>query len=151
MRKERGFTLIELLIVLAILAILIGIVALSVGNLRRTAMERGMQSERETVETALNAYVTLASPLVQVPDVITLTQVTPELDVGSATDIGTYLKRTTKYYYTWSDIGTAGQTVVVWEDTAPAICCDMTGCADVTGTGPFTCTIGINTYNAVAP
>ncbi|MGM0401432.1 MAG: type IV pilin protein, partial [Chloroflexota bacterium] len=33
MRQERGFTLIELLIVLAILGILVGIVAMSVGGL----------------------------------------------------------------------------------------------------------------------
>jgi len=145
MRKERGFTLIELLIVLAILAILIGIVALSVGNLRRTAMERGMQSERETVETALNAYVTLASPLINVDDQGELTKVTTTQAWGQ------YLKRDTKYYYTWSGVGTAGQQVIVWDQNGPGtkICCDMTGCADVTVDGnnkEVSCTIEGNTY-----
>jgi len=146
MRKERGFTLIELLIVLAILAILIGIVALSVGNLRRTAMERGMQSERETVETALNAYVTLASPLVNVPNQITLTKVT------TAQAWGQYLKRDTKYYYTWTGVGTAGQKVIVWDATSPAICCDMTACGDVTvASSVGTCVVGSVTYTGTVP
>ena len=127
MRKERGFTLIELLIVLAILAILIGIVALSVGNIRRTATERGMQSEREVVEIAINAYVTLADPLAMPTDNITPTRVT------TADDWGQYLKRDSKYFYTWEDIGTPTQSIVVWnDDDAPTICCDLKGCYDDT-------------------
>ncbi len=132
MRKERGFTLIELLIVLAILAILIGIVALSVGNLRMVAMKRGMQSERETVETALNAYVTLQQPLINLADNTTEPKQINPNDAAFA-EVGQYLKRATKYYYTWSDVGYPGQSVVVWNDgNEPTVCCTVDGCGEDT-------------------
>lgn len=134
MRKERGFTLIELLIVLAILAILIGIVALSVGGLRETALKRSMQSERETVETGLNAFVTLATPLVNVPD-----QDSPPVQIaptdvftdtlGNPLTIGEYLRKQTRFFYTWSDVGTPDQSVVVWSTN------------DISATNLITCTV----------
>src|SRR4030042_1017026 len=58
MRREQGFTLIELLIVLAILGILAGIVAMSVGDLTNVATTRGMETEREVVQIAIDAYNT---------------------------------------------------------------------------------------------
>lgn len=125
MRKERGFTLIELLIVLAILAILIGIVALSMGNLRQVTTKRAMQSERETVETALNAYATLQDPTLPVNDQTEPTQIL------ATDDWGVYLKRDTKYYYTWVDVAEPTQNVTVWNDaTEPTICCTVDGCAE---------------------
>lgn len=136
MRKERGFTLIELLIVLAILAILIGIVALSIGGLRETALKRAMQSEREVVDTGLNAFVTLATPLVTVPDQTTPVQIAPS-DVftdtlGNPLQIGEYLRRQTRFYYTWSDVGTPAQSVIVWSAASVTatnvISCDLNAC-----------------------
>jgi len=132
MRKERGFTLIELLIVLAILAILIGVVALSVGGLRETALQRAMQSEREVVETGINAHVTLASPLVTVSDNITPTLIAPTDTVGE------YLQKTTRFYYTWVDVGVPTQQVIVWNDADAdaTICCTVSGCFVESATVP---------------
>ena len=56
--RKRGFTLIELLIVLAILGILVGVVAMSVGGLNDTAVKRGLQSEWTVVQTSMDAYNT---------------------------------------------------------------------------------------------
>jgi prepilin-type N-terminal cleavage/methylation domain-containing protein len=126
MRKERGFTLIELLIVLAILAILIGIVSLSIGGLRETALKRAMQSEREVVETGINAYITLATPLTTVGD-------ENEARAILATEtIGEYLRKTTRYSYTWENAGEPTQKVVVW-----SLAWDATGFCTATDTlGP---------------
>ena len=49
MRKEHGFTLIELLIVLAILGILVGVVAMSVGGLNVNAKNRSMAGDGAAV------------------------------------------------------------------------------------------------------
>lgn len=128
MRKERGFTLIELLIVLAILAILIGIVAMSIGGLRQTAIKRGMQSEREVVETAINAWITLDDPD---PTALADESLAPA-PVTTADAWGGYLKKDSKYYYTWVGLGTADkQNVIVWDDDdAPTVCCTASACFD---------------------
>lgn len=134
MRKERGFTLIELLIVLAILAILIGIVALSVGGLRETALMRSLQSEREVVETGLNAFVTLATPLVTVNDNGDPAKLTPGTDPEAE-----YLGKATRFWYAWENVGQPTQKVVVWSVAYADVCdaavigddviaCDETAC-----------------------
>ena len=74
MRKEQGFTLIELLIVLAILGILIGIVAMSVGDMLETAERRSLMSEIGTVQTAIDSWNTL--DLVEDPTAIIAAQAT---------------------------------------------------------------------------
>lgn len=136
MRKEQGFTLIELLIVLAILAILIGIVALSIGGLRETALKRSMQAEREVVETGLNAYLTLATPLATVPDqYVGAVQISP--GVGT---IGEYLRKTTRFYYTYINVGKPNQEIIAWDkaDDDATICCTVEDCyvEDATATPP---------------
>ena len=100
-RNNKGFTLIELLIVLAILGILVGIVAMSVGGLVGTARTTGLDAEKEIVQTAIDTYNTQdvavdpgSNPALSAQS--TWIQCTP-----STTGFGQYLKRTTKYYYKW--------------------------------------------------
>ncbi len=138
MNKQRGFTLIELLIVLAILAILIGIVAMSIGNIRQTAQQRGLQSERQVVETAIDSYVTLQENLPTVPDVTVGVVITATEDTG----FGQYLRRDTKYYYMWSGVGTINQTITatVAEPITGTMCCVADGCGTLAG-NLTTCTL----------
>ena len=57
-RGQGGFTLIELLVVVAILAVLSGAVIIGVGALRGNAQEQTCKVDRETLETAAEAYRT---------------------------------------------------------------------------------------------
>lgn len=97
MRNEHGFTLIELLIVLGILAILVGVVAMSVDNINATAEANAQASERAIVQTAVDAYVSLQG--------VAATSV--DLDcarMGSGTPmIGGYLAEDTQYAWTVAD------------------------------------------------
>jgi prepilin-type N-terminal cleavage/methylation domain-containing protein len=102
-RNEKGFTLIELLIVLAILGILVGIVAMSVGTLTDTAKTTGLDAEKDIVETAIDTYNTQD---VAVQSSAAIGAQSSWVQVGpSTTAFGTYLKRTTKYYYQWEAEG----------------------------------------------
>lgn len=57
MRGQGGFTLIELLVVVAILAVLGGAVIIGVGGLRGSATDVTCKTDKETVETAAEAYL----------------------------------------------------------------------------------------------
>jgi prepilin-type N-terminal cleavage/methylation domain-containing protein len=114
MRKS-GFTLIELLIVLAILGILVGIVAMNVGNLITTALKRGLQSEYGVVQTAMDAYTTqdvTAGTSLAITESSTYGQI-----ASGGTSFGQYLERTTKYFYVWGD---NGEDLVVRDKEADA-------------------------------
>jgi len=107
-RNNKGFTLIELLIVLAILGILVGIVAMSVGGLVGTARTTGKNSEKEIVQTAIDTYNTQD---VAVDGSAEIAARTSPATVTSTTDLdeewfGKYLKRDTHYLYVWSAGGT---------------------------------------------
>ena len=116
MKNERGFTLIELLIVVAILGILVGIVAMSVGDLTTTAKKRGMASEHSTVLTSIDTYLTQD---------ITVDGGTIAASTGSgeqpapndSNGFTKYLKRATKYYFTWTDLATDPYTLTVTDTT----------------------------------
>jgi len=56
MRGQGGFTLIELLIVIAILGILAGVVVYAVGGSTDKAKKSSCTTERDTIDTALEAY-----------------------------------------------------------------------------------------------
>ncbi len=56
MRGQGGFTLIELLIVIAILGILAGVVVYAVGGSTESAKKNACTTERDTIDTALEAY-----------------------------------------------------------------------------------------------
>lgn len=111
MRKEQGFTLIELLIVLAILGILVGVVAMSVGNLTAAAERRAVTSEHQIVLTAIDTYNTQdvaaegADPIRERAragaDVVVALPELPDPYPGDA-PFGQYLRRDTKYAYAWA-------------------------------------------------
>ncbi len=107
MRKEHGFTLIELLIVLAILGILVGIVAMSVGDINDTAKARGMASELEIVQTAIDTYNTQDVTVDNATAIVarTTAAVIASGDATVDAPFVKYLKRDTKYTYTWGADG----------------------------------------------
>ena len=55
-KKDEGFTLIELLIVIVILGILATVVVFAVSGIRDKGDTSACQTERRTLETAIEAY-----------------------------------------------------------------------------------------------
>lgn len=55
-RGQGGFTLIELLVVVAILAVLAGAAIIGIGAMRTNAQKTACKSDKDTVETAAEAY-----------------------------------------------------------------------------------------------
>jgi len=103
--NERGFTLIELLIVLAIMGILVGITALSLGGLVGSAETTTMNAEKDQVQTAIDVYNT-QKVLGDSCCVPTIAAEATAAKVTSATGtFAQFLGRDTRYYYTWSDEG----------------------------------------------
>jgi len=56
MTGQGGFTLIELLVVIAILAVLAGAAIIGIGAMRTNAQKTACKSDKDTVETAAEAY-----------------------------------------------------------------------------------------------
>ena len=56
MTGQGGFTLIELLVVIAILAVLAGAAIVGIGAMRDNAEKTACKSEKDTIETGLEAY-----------------------------------------------------------------------------------------------
>lgn len=106
MRKEHGFTLIELLIVLAILGILVGIVAMSVGDLTDTAKSTGMEAELDTVQTAIDTFNTQDVIVNNTPPIPTREVAARIWITDTDAPFSKYLKAQgeayTKYVYTWT-------------------------------------------------
>jgi len=101
MDNERGFTLIELLIVLAIMGMLVGITALSLGDLICTTETTTMSAEEGQVQTAIDVYNTQNA----LGDSCCLTSIALQ-DVAAkvtpaALTFGQFVRRDTKYFYTW--------------------------------------------------
>lgn len=113
MRRQEGFTLIELLIVLAILGILVGIVAMSVGDLTDTAQTRGMASEKEVVQASIDTYNTQDVTVLGTADIVTRSTASQIL-ITDTTNVpfAKYLRRDSKYSFTW-DAG--GENLAVTE------------------------------------
>jgi len=126
MDNERGFTLIELLIVLAIMGILVGITALSLGDIIDTTETTTMNAETQQVQTAIDVYNTqnalgadccgddidpYSDPDPYPADPPTVANPAVQVDTTAGT-FGQFLRRTTKYYYTW-DAG--GEDLEVFE------------------------------------
>lgn len=55
-RGQGGFTLIELLVVIAILAVLAGAAIIGIGAMRTNAQKTACKSDKDTVETAAEAF-----------------------------------------------------------------------------------------------
>jgi len=101
MRKEHGFTLIELLIVLAILGILVGVVAMSVGGLTDSAVQASKDAEAQTVQSAIDSYNTQDVAVNGATAIDARAAAAPIVDGDGDAPFSKYLKRTTEYSYTW--------------------------------------------------
>lgn len=101
MRKEHGFTLIELLIVLAILGILVGVVAMSVGGLTDSANARAETAELQTVQTAIDTYNTQDVAVDGAAAIAARNTAAVITSSDADAPFAKYLKRDTKYSYTW--------------------------------------------------
>jgi len=111
MDNERGFTLIELLIVLAIMGMLVGITALKLGGLIDSTETTTMSAEEGQVQTAIDVYNTQRALgdsccVPAIGEQLLSDKVTPAVNT-----FGWFLRRATKYYYTW-DAG--GANLQAW-------------------------------------
>lgn len=105
MENERGFTLIELLVVLAILATLFGITALALSGITSDAEEGLAETELDTVNTAMDVCDVMSG--------CTIVQDTCQL-VGPATSgFGTYLRRSSTFFYAWNADGVITQSTEI--------------------------------------
>jgi len=105
MRKEHGFTLIELLIVLAILGILVGVVAMSVGGLTDSATKRAKDAELQVVQTAIDTYNTQDVAVDGDPAIVARGTAAQIKSTDTDAPFNVYLKRDTKYLYSWAADG----------------------------------------------
>jgi prepilin-type N-terminal cleavage/methylation domain-containing protein len=98
MKTQGGFTLIELLIVIAILAVLFGITALALNGIGANAGQVTQDAEKDIVQSAFDIYMTTHVNVTANPG--------PAVQVGSFTpEFGVYLRRSSKYGYTWDANG----------------------------------------------
>jgi type IV pilus assembly protein PilA len=104
MQKQDGFTLIELLIVIAIMAILVGIVALSLGGITDRATSASASAELDIVQTAIDTYNT-QDVAIDGGTAIPAQDTAAQIEAGDGTEspyFDKYLRRDTKYTYTWA-------------------------------------------------
>ena len=110
MRAQRGFTLIELLVVLMVIGVLVALVALNIDPILGIVTGRGQASELETVQKAISSYNTQdvtvdgAEPI---PGRFSAAPITPG---DEDAPFSKYLRRATRYSYTW-DAGGDGLTL----------------------------------------
>jgi prepilin-type N-terminal cleavage/methylation domain-containing protein len=100
MKTQGGFTLIELLVVIAILAVLFGVTALALNGVGSNAAAVTKSAENDVVQTAIDVYMAQHA---------SVTAGTNTLVGPNTTGFGVYLRRTSKYSYTWDTNGVLTQ------------------------------------------
>lgn len=108
MNDERGFTLVELLVTISILAVLFGIVTLTLTGVGTTAENTVIQAECGVVQSAIDIYMADGN-------VSSITAQTSSGPVTSSADFAGYLRNLpTEYNYTWTSAG-----VLTCDDVTP--------------------------------
>mgnify|MGYP001054269600 CR=1 FL=1 len=104
MRNENGFTLVELFIVLGIVAVLVGVVAMSFRDETVAQADPAMSAELEIVRTAVDAYNTfdVVEGAPEIPAREEPAVITPD---DPDAPFGRYLKAPTAFAYTWGPAG----------------------------------------------
>ena len=101
-RNQQGFTLIELLVVIAILAVLFGVTALALNGVGGNAAQVTKDAEKDVVQTAIDVYMAQNNGVIAAGGAAAV--------VGPGTSpFGAYLRRTSKYTYTWDASGVVTQ------------------------------------------
>jgi type IV pilus assembly protein PilA len=107
MKTQGGFTLIELLVVIAILAVLFGVTALALNGVGSNAEAVTASAEQDVVQTAIDVFMAQNSGVLT-PTTGSDVQVGPSTLV-SGVGFGTYLRRPSAYFYSWTANGTLTQ------------------------------------------
>lgn len=102
-RKDEGFTLIELLIVIAILAILVSIVAISFGDIMTDTEETVMKEELRLVQLTIDRYNSWDVFVLNAAE-ITANGTLTQLPAASA-PFSKYISNESHYCYTWGAKG----------------------------------------------
>ena len=104
-KKDDGFTLIELLIVIAILAILVSIVAISFGDIMTDTEEVVMKEEARLVQLTIDRYNSWDVFVLGSAEIAangTATKVSP---TTASAPFGKYISNESHYCYTWGAKG----------------------------------------------
>lgn len=105
-KGQSGFTLIELLVVIAILGVLAGVVVFAVGGVSGTAKSKACQTEKKTIETAIEAFKADSA--------------TGALPVGLANLAPIYLKTSPAANFTYTTVAGTPPTYTLVVNTAGA-------------------------------
>ncbi len=112
MRDQRAFTLIELLIVLMVLGVLTTIVALNIDPIMAIVTGRGQASELETVQKAISSYNTQDVTVDGAAPIPGRYAAAPIAGEDEDAPFAKYLRRTTRYSYTWDP---GGENLTLYE------------------------------------
>jgi prepilin-type N-terminal cleavage/methylation domain-containing protein len=101
--SEEGFTLVELLVTIAILAVLFGIVTLTLAGVGDNAEDTVCAAELAVVQSAVDIYLAADGDVSEETTATTVDSSTPEF--------GKYLRTESQGTYTWTDTGVVTQVV----------------------------------------
>jgi len=103
----KGYSLVELLVVLAIMAVLVGIIVVSALTFLDRAQDSAMQTEKAIVLKAIKTHQILGASQTDAriepppgPDAVRL-----DPQAADAPPFAQYLDAPTKYYYLWEEGG----------------------------------------------